>query len=151
MIVYVTGPDTNSELEAVGATLSLSGIDAHLMGDDMTVQEIYDEILGSDAVFMLFAGHESERVELAVELGIAIALGKPVYAVASSKYVIVPRRFMAMEGVRIFKSADEALEAALADLETADEQERETGIRELGELGGLGRDTGDGGDPEPVP
>lgn len=148
-MIWVTGPDSNSELEAIGATLSLEGVDAHLLTDNMTPLEIYDAILACDGVMMVFGGHESERLELATELGIAVALGKPVYVTMAPSYR-VPMRFMGMEGVRIFKGADEALEALLADLGETDGQ-RETGIRELGELGGLGTDPSDGGDPGSVP
>lgn len=147
MIVYVTGPHSE-DLEAIGATLSLSGVDAHLITPEMTCQEIYDEILGCDAVLLVHAGHKEEVVEISTELGIAIALGKPVYAVRS--IYGMTSRFLGMEGVRIFKGADQALEAVLADLGETDEQ-RETGVHELGELGGLGRDPDGGGDPGDVP
>lgn len=142
MIVYTTGPN-HDDLEAVGAGLSLSGVGVHAFTPEMTCQEIYDAILGSDAVFLDYSGTKEELVELCTELGIAIALGKPVYAVKKPNGPWT--RFLSMEGVRVFRQADQALEAVLADLgETDEELERETSLHELGGLG-----TGGDADYEP--
>lgn len=143
MIVYVTGPHSE-DLEAIGATLSMEGVDAHLITPEMTCQEIYDAILGSDAVLLVHAGTKEELVEISTELGIAIALGKAVYAVRS--IYGMPSRFLGMEGVRIFKGADQALEAVLADLGETDEHLEARSVHGSEPMVGLGTDPGDGSD-----
>lgn len=145
-MIYVTGPDED-KLEAVADSLIVSGVDdIHQLKKGMTIQDIYNEVLGADAIYMIWGGHRDQLMELSTELGFAIALGKTVYLVQANYLEL--NRFCNMDGVRIFKKADDALEALLADLGESDEQ---SSIRGLGELDGLGTDPSSGGDPEPVP
>jgi hypothetical protein len=145
-VIYVTGPDED-KLEAVAESLTISGLDEiHQLKKGMSIQDIYNEVLAADAIYMIWGGHGFQLMELSTELGFAIALGKAVYLV-QSKY-LEPNRFFNMAGVRIFEKADDALEALLNDLGESDEQ---SSVRGLGELDGLGTDSSAGGDPEPVP
>jgi hypothetical protein len=145
-MIWVTGPD-EKKLEAISEFLTFNEVEHKALTVGMGIQDIYDSVLESDAVLMFFEGHHSTVIELATELGFALALGKPVYAIKSSHYSL-DSRFLKMPGVRIFQKTDEAMDAIVEDF--ADEQQQ-TGIHGLGELDGLGTDPEGGGDPGAVP
>jgi len=109
-----------------------------------TPQEAYNSLLAADMVLMLYGGSS----DLPTELGIAIALGKAIY-VAKETSGCDPNPFLDVDGVRRFDSVVEALEALLADERGDEDEQREKGVYELRELGGLGTEAGgdSGSDP----
>lgn len=142
MKVYVTGPDNGDPgIDSVGFTLAQAGLEAHVRDLDMTPEEIYEEIMACEVIFLLWAGPDDEYPEYATELGIAIALGRPVYA---ARYLCsASNRFLDMPGVRTFDNAPQALEALLADHRSEDDDVELEGL-------GSGADPEDGADPGDV-
>lgn len=113
MNVYVTGRNALPGPEETGIALSQEGIDVRVFSPDMSLQEIYDEVLSCDAVLIIWAGLDEDYPDLAAELGMAIALGKTVYV---AKYSFsADCVFLVMPGVRCFFNVEKAIQALVED------------------------------------
>jgi len=113
VIVYLTGPSTE-DLDSLHFVLDQQGIGVVVRRPETSPEEAYEALMACDAVLLIHGGPKEELTELAAELGIAITLGRLVYAVRN--IYGMPSRFLAMPGVRTFPEAAEALEALLADM-----------------------------------
>ena len=137
--VYLTG-GSQDDLEAMASVIEMEGHVAAVKTLDFSNEEIYSHILDSDAVVILYGADGEQISDLGTELGIALAMGKVVYAYAPKH--AVTNRFLSMGGVRKFLSMDDTLEAVLEDLKE-DEDVHDGAVSDAGAGLTLGDDPGD--------
>ena len=115
--VYFSGPAIENLEPIIIDTMGLRGVEVQSPAPGGTAQESYEGIMDCDSVLMVYRGSAEETIEMSIELGIAIALGKPVYVAIATPFARrTTNRFLHMEGVRIFSTTVEAMDAVLADL-----------------------------------